>query len=169
MPQSRIPAYVLSALVVVVLAAGGFWLVRRTEPPACAICHRGVSAQSRAIVELAGRRAEVCCVRCAFTYEEQKQSALRLLDVTDYPTQKAMKPEDAWYVVGSRVVLCVGHDHHMDEQKQPLERVFDRCEPSIYAFASREDAEAFSNENGGTLRRLPALAPVVQRAPGSRP
>ena len=37
----------------------------------------------------------------------------------------------------------------MDEMKQAEQLAFDRCSPGTFAFATREDAEAFVAQNGG--------------------
>ena len=46
----------------------------------------------------------------------------------------------------------------MDETKQSYPVGFDRCSPSILAFAHRESAERFVQEHGGKLRRFAELA-----------
>ncbi len=165
MPSGKLSAFLASALVVIALAGGGYWLLQRTQPEDCSICRREIAAQARAVVEVGGKREPVCCARCAFTFEGQEHKPVRLLEVTDYVSTRPLAPKDAIFVVGSRVVLCEKHEPLLDENKQAHPRVFDRCEPSIYAFARREDAEAFARENGGTLERLPALLQEVESRP----
>ena len=45
----------------------------------------------------------------------------------------------------------------VDESKQVHEMTYDRCFPGTYAFAHREDAEAFVRENGGAVLQLQKL------------
>ena len=163
--KAKVAAFGLSAFVLLALAAGGYWLLRRTEPDICRICQREIHAQSRAIVEMDGKRERVCCVRCELTLEVQQHKPVRLMEVTDYASTKPLSPAAAYFVEGSRIVLCEKHEPLLDETKQPHPRVFDRCEPSLYAFARREDAEAFARENGGFVLRLADVMKEVEGKP----
>ena len=165
MSMKRIPGIAGSVLLVGLLALAGYWFLQRTEPENCRICERPIHAQARAVVEAAGKREAVCCVRCAFRHHEQEHVPVRLLEVTDYASGSALAPEDAFYVEGSRIVLCARHEPMLDETKHPQETVFDRCAPSLYAFARESEARAFAAENGGQVRRLPALLQEIERQP----
>jgi hypothetical protein len=157
MPQGTGTKILLSILLLAALGAGGYWLLTLSSPATCRECRRPIHSQSRAVMEIAGRREEVCCVRCALTAGRQRQSKVTLREVADYTSSRSIAPADAWYVEGSRVLLCASHEPHLDHTKHPQARTFDRCEPSIYAFARREDADAFVAANGGTLLRLQGL------------
>lgn len=147
-------AILLSAFLLVGLALAGAWLIRGARPAQCVFCRRPIHLHARAEVLVAGRRELACCVRCALTEARQTGKPIRIVEVTDYATGKALVPESAYFVEGGRVVLCEPHDHDvLDEAKRPVGRVFDRCEPSAYAFARAEDAAAFRRGNGGLLLR----------------
>lgn len=163
--KAKAAAYVLSGLVLLALAAGGYWLLRRTQPDTCPICRREIHAASRAVIQRNGEPEPVCCARCAFTFEEQKHKPIRLVEVTDYFLKQPLKPADAYYVEGSRIVLCAKREPLLDQTKHPYEPVFDRCAPSLYAFTRREDAAAFAAANGGVIRRLPELLKEVRPRP----
>jgi len=152
-------------LLVAVLALAGYWYLERTQPELCRICQRPIHAQARAVVEENGQREAVCCVRCAFRQREQQHVGVRLLEVTDYVSGRPLAPENAFYVEGSRIVLCERHEPLLDETKHAHERVFDRCAPSLYAFARAEEARAFAAENGGVLRRLPEVLTEIEANP----
>jgi len=53
----------------------------------------------------------------------------------------------------------------MDPTKHAMERVFDRCEPSLYAFARRADADEFARQNGGTVLTAEQVLREVQTQP----
>jgi hypothetical protein len=165
MPKSMLTKSVVSIVVLGLLAAGGYWLLKRTSPEECSVCRREIHAAARAVIEVDGKREVVCCVRCAITRDEQEEKPVRLVEVTDFNRHTAMAPKDAFFVEGSRVVLCMTHEPHVDETKHPQARIFDRCEPSVYAFARREEADAFAAENGGTVLRLAELMKEVPAAP----
>ncbi|HEX9764613.1 MAG TPA: hypothetical protein VGA39_04960 [Candidatus Acidoferrales bacterium] len=154
-----------SVVLVAALALAGFWYLQRTQPESCRICQRPIHAQARAVIEENGKREPVCCVRCAFRQGEQQHVAIRLLEVTDYASGRPLAPEDAYYVEGSRIVLCERHEPLLDETKHAHERVFDRCAPSLYAFARDEEARAFAAENGGVVRRLPEVLREIEANP----
>jgi len=164
--KAKAIALVLSSVVLVVLAAGGYWLMRRTEPERCAFCKRDIHGQSRAVALVSGKREALCCVRCGLTEAHQVGKPVRLVEVTDYFSSRPLDPDSAYYVEGGRIVLCETHDHALlDQTKHPFGRIFDRCEPSTYAFARREDAEAFARENGGVVLRWADLTKELETKP----
>jgi hypothetical protein len=83
--------------------------------------------------------------------ERQQHQPVRLIATT---TPKALEPDTAYYVEGSRVMLCEHHEGLVDPAKRPYEVVFDRCMPSVFAFARQEEASAFASSNGGSVLRL---------------
>jgi len=151
MPSERITGAIVVALLLVGLAAAGYWMFRHGGHEECSVCRRGIHAQSRAVAMVNGQREVMCCARCAITLARQRGKSVRLVQVADYATERLLRPQDAFYVEGSRVVLCEKHEPMMDPTKHAMERVFDRCEPSLYAFARRADAEAFAQQNGGAV------------------
>jgi hypothetical protein len=164
--KSKTRAFLFSGVFLAALAAGGFWLLRDTQPQMCPICDRSIHAQARAVVQFNGRRAPVCCIRCGLTHNVQAGKPGNLLEVTEYNTLQPLKPEAAFYVEGPRFSLCDPHDHSMvDETKHPYARMFDRCEPSTYAFARRDEAEKFARENGGTVLSWEDLRKEVETIP----
>ena len=152
----------LSALAVAGALLGGYWVVLRRQPELCAACHRHINDQSRAVVEISGEREPVCCVRCGLTIERQEHQQVRLTEVTDYNSGKPLAPDSAYYVEGSRVMLCEHHEGLVDESKRPYEMVFDRCMPSVFAFARQEEADAFASSNGGSVMRLSQVIEEVE-------
>lgn len=152
----------LSALAVAGALLGGYWVVLRSQPELCAACHRHISEKSRAVVEVSGRREPVCCVRCGLTIERQEHQPVKLTEVTDYNSSKPLAPDTAYYVEGSRVMLCEHHEGLVDPAKRPYEVVFDRCMPSVFAFARQEEASAFAASNGGSVLRLSQVIEEVE-------
>ena len=149
-------------LVLVALVFAGYWTVANREQSFCGFCQRPIHANTKVIAEIDGRRRTVCCARCAISEANQEKKAVRLIEVTDYVTSKSVDPEKAYFVDGSRRVLC-NHDAAMlDESRQVHEMTYDRCFPGTYAFARREDAEAFVRESGGSVVQLHALMQGVR-------
>ena len=155
-----IPAGALIAVVSVVLVLQ----FRRQQEELCPFSHRQIHSGSRAVVEMNGERKATCCIRCAFSARQQGEK-LRLVEVSDFSSGAPLAPDAAFYVSGTAVVLCERHEPKMDAEKHVYQPVFDRCEPSIFAFAKQEQAEEFARGNGGSVRRLPEILEEV----GGRP
>ena len=153
----RILIMTATAVAIVALVVAGYRLVANREQMFCGFCHRTIYANSKVIAEIDGRRRTVCCARCAISEAYQEKKPLRLISVTDYVSSKSLDPERAYFVDGSRKVLCAHDEPMMDENKHAQPMTFDRCFPGTYAFAHREDAEAFARENGGTVLQLQKL------------
>jgi len=146
--------YVLGFLVAAGLFAGGYQVVKARSEASCGICQRHINKRARVVVEIGGRKRTVCCAHCARTEGQQENKPVRFLEVTDYTTGESISPEQAWFVDGSRVMAC---EHKMavtDESKHAEAMVFDRCSPGTFAFRDRTVADAFVEQNGGTVMGL---------------
>lgn len=152
----------LGAVVAASALLAGYWSVFRDRSQLCAACHRHINDRSLALVEASGKIEPVCCVRCGLTAERQEHQAIRLIEVRDYTTGNRLEPSSAYYVRGSRVMLCEHHEALMDPAKRPYDVVFDRCMPSVFAFAREEEAAAFASSNGGSVLRLPQIIEEVK-------
>lgn len=156
----------IAAIVLLVVVAGllvsGNWLVSRRAETVCGFCNRPIQARLGVVADVGGRRKHVCCTRCAVTEARQENKTLRLISVTDYASGKSVVPNQAWFVEDSRAMAC-DHDAAMvDESKHAHSLSFDRCSPGTFAFAQREDADAFVANNGGVVRRLEEMLGEVK-------
>ena len=142
-----------------VLAAGGaaigwYKFVARPTRTVCGYCNRPLHSNSMVTAEIEGKRTQACCARCAISEANQLHKALRLVEVHDYHSSKALLPENAWFVEGSRVIACEHEMTRMGDHKDMQDMAFDRCSPGTLAFANQSDAESFEARNGGTVRSL---------------
>jgi hypothetical protein len=128
-----------------------FGHVVRPKPVSCGYCMRPLQSNLRVTAEIDGKRAEVCCARCAITEANQKHKNLRLIAVRDHTKGKAIAPEGAWFVENSQAVACNHDAMRMDEMKDTQSLAFDRCSPGTFAFQNKADAEAFIARNGGSV------------------
>ena len=144
----------LTVTMLIVVGAGCYgWyrFIAHPKPVACGYCLRPLHANLKVTAEIDGKRAEVCCPRCAITEANQERKPVRLITVHDYSTGKAMPPEAAWYVEGSRVMACDHAGMHMDDMKDTQPMTYDRCSPGSLTFATKQQAEDFTAANGGTV------------------
>jgi len=152
-------AWIATAVLVVLagLVAAGYRLMANREETFCGFCHRSIHANTKVIAEIDGRRRTVCCARCAVSEAYQEKKPLHLIAVTDYVSGKSLNPGQAYFVDGSRKVLCAHDEAMVDQNKHAEQMTYDRCFPGTYAFAHREHAEVFVRENGGTVMQLQKL------------
>jgi nitrous oxide reductase accessory protein NosL len=123
------------------------------HPSRCSLSGRAIHRGMGVRIQLEGRGpSRACCLRCVTAYSEQTGKTVRVLSVTDYVSHARVSPERAFYVVGSHVTPCAGPraDVTANRRELPL-RDWDRCLPSIIAFARREDALQFRAEEGGGI------------------
>ncbi len=156
--------FLTSALLVGLGLCGYAWLrfVVHPKQAVCTYCLRPLKANVRVIAEIAGKRAEVCCARCAITEANQQQKSLRLIEVHDYLTGAALTPGQAWFVEGNQVTTCSRNEMRMDEMKETQTRQFDRCSPGTVAFANKAEADSFAERNGGAVVSYAALMREVR-------
>jgi hypothetical protein len=150
--KAKVVTLSLSILFLIGIAGAGYWMLEETKPNTCPICARSIHPHSSAVVSIDKRPVRVCCIRCGITHNFQVGKPGVVVEVTDFASDKPLNPATAFYVEGSQVSMCDPHDSRLiDQAKHPFDRVFDRCEPSTYAFANRTDAESFVRKNGGQL------------------
>ena len=149
MNSRRIVLAVFFLILAGAAAFGWFKFVVHPAPVACGYCSRVLHANSMVIAEIAGKRTQACCARCAISEANQQHKPIRLIEVHDYRTGKGFSPANAWFVEGSRVIVCEHDMAHMGEHNDMPDMVFDRCSPGTLAFASKPEADAFVAQNGG--------------------
>jgi hypothetical protein len=156
-------AWITAGVLIVAagLVAAGYRVMADREDTFCGFCHRSIHPNTKVVAEIGGRRKTACCARCAINEARQEKKPLRLITVTDYISSASISPDKAYFVEGSRKVLCMHDDAMVDESKHVQPMTFDRCFPGTYAFAHREDADAFVRENGGTVMQLEKLIAEV--------
>lgn len=164
--KKRLISASLIAVAVILGAALGDWYALRDRPPAfCEISGRPIHANMLTRVEVNGKKLYTCCPRCPLTLMQQAHTPVKLLEVTDYPSGRRLKARDAYFVNGSIVEMCAAPRMMSEEGRTPYVRQFDRCSPSLLAFAKEEEARAFMAHNGGTLARLDDLMREANQTP----
>jgi hypothetical protein len=146
-----------AGLVLAILIFGGAWYLVRRPPEYCQLSGRLIHPHMLTVVKIKGKTRYACCARCALTYEEQTGIHTEILQVSDYSSGRLIDAQKAYFVSGSHVepdcVSAVGRE----EGRTPYVRMFDRCSPSLIAFISRDEAQAFVARNGGRVAILEEL------------
>ena len=161
--------WLVGSITLAVLAAvtAGAWYALQKQPGICELSGRPIHDTMRTIGRSGGRKVHACCPRCPLTLARQTGETVEFLRVTDYATSRPLDPARAFFISDSRVQVCYAPRLKLDEARTPYVQLFDRCGPSLLAFAREEDARAFIAVNGGSLKRLSDLLPGP--AAGSQP
>jgi hypothetical protein len=128
------------------------WRLRSGEDATvCQACGRAIHANMRTIAFLGNKRELFCCPTCALSAGAQMRESVRFEQLTDYETEQPLRPADAFAVEGSDMIPCIrSHQmRNMDGQTVPMD--FDRCSPSIIAFANQTAAARFASQYGGRV------------------
>lgn len=139
-------------LLVTMIAAGGLLYWKTSYPAHCQVCDRaGCKALTFGLKKRWGIQVRTCCPRCGFHYGKSHQGT-QITYATDFTTGEKIDAGSAVYVEGSSVHFCEEPQAIRDEIRGTSAYLkFDRCLPSVIAFAKKEDAQAFKKSNGGTL------------------
>ncbi|MFQ5789052.1 MAG: hypothetical protein ACE5JI_01120 [Acidobacteriota bacterium] len=151
------PAGVLLSVLLLGLAGYLIYLEVQGEP-ACQVCYRPLHKETFYQVLLeGGKSSEVCCPRCGLRFQAGREDVVSS-KVADFNTGERFDARKAFYVENSSVNLCA-RDHRVKEDRSgaQYQRTWDRCSPSLIAFKTHEDAEAFWRDNGGVIMTYPEL------------
>ena len=121
----------------------------------CSLCGRQLHAETLYEIELAnGEQYEMCCPRCASHYHAREEQVVRAR-VADYFTTKMIDATRAFFVEDSSVMPCGHHrEATRDHAGTSYKITWDRCEPGLIAFASRQEALYFQHRHGGLVKRF---------------
>lgn len=128
--------------------------------PSCSACGRAECGALAFEVEWpSGRVERTCCPRCGLHVLAASKERPAALRVRDFDDGRPIDPATAFFVEGSDVAPCSRHG--ADPPKDPrgccLKTDYDRCLPSLLAFAREDRARAFLGEHGGDLRTFASL------------
>ena len=88
---------------------------------------------------------------------------MRVTEVTAFLTGAKLSPNSAYVVKGSDVNMCA-HTHELiGADKRPADIQYDRCAPSLLAFAQEREAIQFSRRHGGTVLPFRKAAAALAR------
>lgn len=125
----------------------------RPEEEFCKLCSRPLHAAVTYELDLKdGTHERTCCPRCAMHYQVSRPEWVDRGWATDLGSGKKIAADSAFYVEGGDVEYCtVGKHLVRKEPASVAERDFDRCLPTLVAFATRDEAEAYRSQHGGRV------------------
>ena len=140
----------LGAVVAIALVAYRLETVRGS--PLCQICGRDIPAQTAYRMETTSGTINACCPACAMHYMLHNPDDVRQAWASDFSTGRLIDAKSAYYDEGGDVQYCTASHPPVERGTEGIsERVYDRCLPTLVAFASRHDAEAYRQAHGGRI------------------
>jgi len=140
----------MGLLLALALGYGAFTALRRPADQ-CYACNRPAHAHSRTVALVNGRPRVFCCPACALSQHEQSGQPVRITQLTSFSTGEKLSPAGAFVVKGSDVNMCEHAQEPIDPDHRPADLQYDRCSPSLIAFAQRDEASAFARLHGGQV------------------
>ena len=152
------------AAVVIAIALGyAGWGFRPLAGETCYACNRPVHGHSKTVALANGRSRLFCCPACALSQHEQAGKPVKITRLTAFLTGEPLSPEDAYLVQGSDMNMCTMKQTMLEADKQHAELQYDRCAPSLLAFARRDEAVQFAREHGGRVESFREIAAAFSK------
>ena len=118
--------------------------------PVCEVCKRVIqTGTSFRIARPDGSMRAVCCPRCGLAAVIQNGG--RVFDAIDFATKKRVGAAGAIYLEGSDIMECCMSTGFRSDEGAYQKMEYDRCMPSLLAFARRENAEMVRQKHGGNI------------------
>ncbi len=129
----------------------------------CSICNRPLHPAQRFIVlSQKGRERRACCPRCGLRFAIESRA--KPSEATDFSSGKLITAESAFYLEGSDLMQCCTSTTMRTDSGMICDMHYDRCMPSLVAFANLQNARTYQQKHGGRLVNLAeAKASVAQQ------
>ena len=145
-------------LLLFALGFAGWRVVAHADAGQCYACSRPIHAHSKTVAFLDGRPRLFCCPACALSQHQQSGKPVNITQLTSFLTEKALSPDTAYVVKGSDVNMCERTRELLDADKRPADLRYDRCAPSLIAFAQKDEAVQFARGHGGEVMPFSQMA-----------
>ena len=145
------------------LGYAGWRTFRSGGAAECYACKRPIHDHSKAVAFADGQSRLFCCPACALSEHAQTGKPITITRLTSFFSGEPLAPENAYVVRGSDVNMCIRDRGHIDSDKQPTALLFDRCAPSLYAFARPDEAAEFARQHGGEVMHFPEAAAAYSK------
>jgi len=129
----------------------GWRTFRPGDQAVCYACKRPIHEHSKTVAFADARSRLFCCPACALSQQEQSGEPVIITRLTSFLSGEPLAPENAFVVRGSDVNMCIRDRGLIGADKRPAPLRFDRCSPSLYAFANPSEASQFARQHGGQV------------------
>jgi hypothetical protein len=124
----------------------------RQGPAICQICGRDIPEQTAYRLQTSEGTIRACCPSCAMHYMLHHPNTVRQAWASDFVSGRMIPAGTAYYDEGGDVQYCTASNAPIEREPQGIRvRVYDRCLPTLVAFASRDEAESYRRKHGGRI------------------
>jgi hypothetical protein len=138
-------------LMLAILGYAGWRTFSHSDADECYVCKRPIHAHSKTLAIANGHVRLFCCPACALSHHEQAGKPIQITQLTSFLDGNALSPDNAYLVRASSVNMCERAQGRIQEDKRAVDLHYDRCAPSLVAFAQRGEALEFAREHGGEV------------------
>jgi transcription elongation factor Elf1 len=139
---------------------------RREVADMCPFCERMVHPVTAYRLKVGDHEVTACCPRCGMHAQvNQEQGKPVAAWTTDVINGESIAAESATYVEGGDVQYCTHGDQPMTREPHGVSmRDYDRCLPTLAAFKTTQEADAYQQQHGGhVLSYAQAFASVREQ------
>jgi len=154
---------VIGVLALGIFGYAGWRTFSYSKADECYACRRPIHAHSKTVAVANGHARLFCCPACALSQHQQEGRPIQVTQLTSFLNGKALAPDDAYVVKGSNVNMCERTQELILEGKRVADLRYDRCVPSLIAFAQRREALAFAREHGGEVEAFSVAAGALSK------
>ncbi len=141
-----------SIAVITVLGVGAYLVITKPAAGTCRVCERGMHPGVTYRLEIGNGNEDACCPRCGMHYQLENPGKVKRALATDLNSGQFIPADVATYVEGGDVAYCTMHSTPVERNPQGVAvREFDRCLPTLVAFRTRQEAEAYKGLHGGEV------------------
>lgn len=171
--------FLVTLVALMAIGLTSFWAYRyeqrREVVDMCPFCDRMVHPATAYRLRVGDRLVVACCPRCAMHLQVNQGSGQAGLPVqagrigpawaTDVTTGERIAAETAVYIEGGDLQYCTRGDQPVTREPQGVSvREYDRCLPTLVAFKTQQEAQAYQQQHGGhILSYVQALAGVREQ------
>ena len=156
-------AALTAVILLCVLGYAGWTTLVHADAAQCYACNRPIHAHSKTVALVDGLSKLFCCPACALSQHQQAGKPIKITQLTSFLTGNALSPDSAYVVKGSDVNMCERTKELLGADKQAADLHYDRCAPSLLAFAQRDEAVQFTREHGGKVMLFSQAAAVLSK------
>jgi len=147
----RFVVFAIASVAALAVGYAGWRVYLKTQPEQCYACQRPIHVHSRTVAIDNGSARFFCCPACALSEQRQEGRPVRVTELTAFSSGMRLSPNNAYVVKGSDVNMCTTVHKLVDADRRRAALDYDRCAPSLLAFAQESEALQFSQEHGGTV------------------
>jgi hypothetical protein len=118
----------------------------------CPFCNRVVHPAAAYRLRVGDRTVVACCPRCAMHFAANHLGEVSKAWATDVTTGERIAAETAVYIEGGDVQYCTRGEQPITPEPQGVSvRHYDRCLPTLVAFKTQQEAQAYQQQHGGRI------------------